>query len=214
MKLLIAGFVKGIRVIVNVLGSVWLLGWILMVPVYNYQFAQSHGFVEWLMLGEFAPTFKGIGWPYFVYADHKASQDKEIKLAYWKAFDGCSTSDPNSEYSSVMRGRVEERRKIGDEHGADRLLAEELEHTISGSQKGLLAMEAIKPSDCYRQLHLDMLDLLRAEISLFKRWAAACRSFDQRRIERCANEQDEITKTSVPIFTRVLKERKLVEGGQ
>jgi hypothetical protein len=34
---------------------------------YNWQYAQKHGFWEWIFFGEVVATFKAFIWPYFVF---------------------------------------------------------------------------------------------------------------------------------------------------
>lgn len=45
--------------------QVWLIGVMLSVPYYNWQYAREHGFMSWLFLGEVVATAKGFVWPYF-----------------------------------------------------------------------------------------------------------------------------------------------------
>ena len=39
----------------------------LAVPVFNWRYAQEHGFVSWLFLGEVVATFKAVVWPYYAF---------------------------------------------------------------------------------------------------------------------------------------------------
>jgi hypothetical protein len=37
----------------------------LTIPVFNWRYAQEHGFVSWLFLGEVVATSKAVVWPYY-----------------------------------------------------------------------------------------------------------------------------------------------------
>lgn len=39
---------------------------LIFVPYFNWQYAQEHGFVSWLVLGEVVPTLQATIWPYYV----------------------------------------------------------------------------------------------------------------------------------------------------
>ena len=39
----------------------------LTIPVFNWRYAQEHGFVSWLFLGEVVATFKAVVWPYYAF---------------------------------------------------------------------------------------------------------------------------------------------------
>ncbi len=46
---------------------VYLTGVVLYAPYFNYQYAQRHGFLSWLFLGEVAATSQSLIWPYFAF---------------------------------------------------------------------------------------------------------------------------------------------------
>jgi hypothetical protein len=45
----------------------------IFLPYYNWQYATSHGFMNWLFFGEIVATAKSFGWPFFLYQDHLGS---------------------------------------------------------------------------------------------------------------------------------------------
>ncbi len=44
---------------------IYVLSVFVAVPYYNWQYAREHGFADWLVWGEIAPTGKAFAWPYF-----------------------------------------------------------------------------------------------------------------------------------------------------
>ncbi|MBI4190996.1 MAG: hypothetical protein HY525_10720 [Betaproteobacteria bacterium] len=61
MKALLGG-------ILAVATGLYMLAAMAAVPYFNWRYAQEHGFVRWLLLGELIATGKGVAWPYFVAA--------------------------------------------------------------------------------------------------------------------------------------------------
>jgi hypothetical protein len=53
--------------IMTTLLVVYLVGLLGAMPLYNWRYAQAHGFVSWLLLGEFVATAQATAWPYFLY---------------------------------------------------------------------------------------------------------------------------------------------------
>lgn len=45
-------------------GYLYALSVGIAISYYNWQYAGENGFAKWLLLGEFAPTLKGLVWPY------------------------------------------------------------------------------------------------------------------------------------------------------
>lgn len=44
---------------------IWV-AFFIFVPYYNWQFAKTHDFSDWIFFGEVVPTIQALGWPYFV----------------------------------------------------------------------------------------------------------------------------------------------------
>lgn len=40
---------------------------LIAAPYYNWQYAKTHGFMDWLLFGEVVSTIKAFGWPYHLY---------------------------------------------------------------------------------------------------------------------------------------------------
>jgi hypothetical protein len=47
----------------------YVLGMSCAVPYYNVSYAAEKGFDDWFLGGEFAATFRGCLWPYFMIVD-------------------------------------------------------------------------------------------------------------------------------------------------
>ena len=56
--------------IAAILYGIWIIGVVITVPYYNWQFAQQHGFAAWMFFGEIIPTIKAIFWPIYVVIDN------------------------------------------------------------------------------------------------------------------------------------------------
>jgi hypothetical protein len=54
--------------VVTAVFLIWLVPQVFFVPYYNWEYARENGFVKWLLLGEIVPTFKALGWPYFIFS--------------------------------------------------------------------------------------------------------------------------------------------------
>lgn len=71
--------------ILTVPACLYIFASMLAVPYFNWQYAQQHGFVRWLFLGEFVATAKGFAWPYFVArrfsaVEWKAQKEDNVRL--------------------------------------------------------------------------------------------------------------------------------------
>jgi hypothetical protein len=56
---------------------------VVFTPYYNWKYAQSNGFVSWLLLGEFVATAKAFAWPYFLLTSNSQLQEDdsaEVKI--------------------------------------------------------------------------------------------------------------------------------------
>lgn len=60
------------------LGVYFLGASCIFTPYYNWQYAQTHGFVSWLLLGEVVATAKAFAWPYFLFADSEGGTGKHF----------------------------------------------------------------------------------------------------------------------------------------
>ena len=45
---------------------VYFAGVLLTLPYFNWQYAQRHGFLNWMLLGEVIASFQATAWPYYV----------------------------------------------------------------------------------------------------------------------------------------------------
>ena len=61
----------------TVIGYIYVLSAMCMGSYYNWQYAQENGFVQWMLFGEVVPSLKGALWPYFVFRDSRAAQERE-----------------------------------------------------------------------------------------------------------------------------------------
>jgi hypothetical protein len=44
----------------------YMVGFMVALPYFNWQYAQEYGFIKWIFFGEVVATVKGVVWPYFV----------------------------------------------------------------------------------------------------------------------------------------------------
>src|SRR5262249_26124376 len=54
---------------------------------YNWEYARSHSFLQWVFLGEIAPSAKALVWPYFALRNDTSTEtasDSELKQAALK----------------------------------------------------------------------------------------------------------------------------------
>lgn len=57
---------QGLTLLGSVVVVLYAIGVTVTAPYYNWKYAQQHGFVPWLLLGEVIATAKSVAWPYFV----------------------------------------------------------------------------------------------------------------------------------------------------
>ncbi len=71
--------------ILAVAAGLYMLAAMVIVPYLNWQYAQEHGFVSWLLFGEVVATAKGLAWPYFVAprfsgVERQAEKENSVRL--------------------------------------------------------------------------------------------------------------------------------------
>jgi hypothetical protein len=58
-----------ILVLLAILGTTYIaVASFIFVPYYNWQYARTHGYMEWLLFGELTPTLKAYSWPVDVFS--------------------------------------------------------------------------------------------------------------------------------------------------
>jgi hypothetical protein len=170
---------------------------------YNYAFAHEHGFVRWLLLGEFVPTGKALAWPYFVYSDHNASVEKQQKIAYWKAIGALQAPEFNYD---EFAGRVEERMSAAGEEAGQEMLAVGLENQLNGIKASVAAFERITPPQCYITLHADQLRVLHDYIPVLDEWLASLRSHNKIAIMAASQKEEGHRQEVAKLTKRILDE--------
>lgn len=190
-----------------------MVGMVLAVPVYNYQFARDNGFVAWFFLGEFVPTLKGAAWPYFVYADHSASQDNDLKLAYWTAVNAIA-KDHEVESDDSLSGRVQEREHLMGKHAAEQLLAEGISKKTDFLEKDISALEQITPPPFYRKLHADQIAMVKNVARLQDLAVKALKRDDAEEAGRLLEQKDKYNQEMLPLLKQMSTEMKSVGVGQ
>jgi len=55
------------NIIGTVVGLYFMAAFLVFTPYYNWNYAQTHGFVKWAFFGEVVATAKAIAWPYSVF---------------------------------------------------------------------------------------------------------------------------------------------------
>lgn len=58
-----------IAAIVGILLNLYFISVMVAIPYFNFQYANKHGFINWLLLGEIVPTAQAIVWPYFAFSE-------------------------------------------------------------------------------------------------------------------------------------------------
>ena len=54
--------------------SIYILSQIIMIPYFNWQYAQKNGFMNWLLLGEVVATAKAFVWPWYIFRPSQSSK--------------------------------------------------------------------------------------------------------------------------------------------
>jgi hypothetical protein len=142
-------------------------------------------------------------WPYFVYSDHRASVEKEQKIAYWQTVDSLPRSDFNYD---EFAGRVEERTSTSGERAGDDMIATVLADRLLGLKSNLSAFERIVPPTCYITLHADQVRVLHNYIPILDEYIASFKSHDKAAIA-AARQKEEAHRLEVAQVTkRILDE--------
>lgn len=58
--------VQALSVVGMLVGVIYMIGGGIFALVFNWQFANQHGFTSWLLFGEVIATLKAVFWPFFV----------------------------------------------------------------------------------------------------------------------------------------------------
>ncbi len=53
--------------VVTVITYMYVAGVVLAMPYCNWAFAQKHGFLKWVFLGEVVATFQAVIWPIWLF---------------------------------------------------------------------------------------------------------------------------------------------------
>ena len=67
------------NIIGSVIGLYFMAAFMVFTPYYNWNYAKTHGFMEWLLFGEVVATAKAIAWPYFVLSSSGGSSSHVSK---------------------------------------------------------------------------------------------------------------------------------------
>ena len=62
-------------VAMGLVGS-YLLSLSVMIPYFNWKYAQENGFIKWVILGEIIASAKSIIWPYYIFYDKNGNKNK------------------------------------------------------------------------------------------------------------------------------------------
>src|SRR5262245_43852103 len=66
-----------IATIVRILLNLYFISVVVAIPYFNFRYAKTHGFVNWLLLGEIVPTAQAVVWPYFAFSGSRSSLTSE-----------------------------------------------------------------------------------------------------------------------------------------
>ena len=82
---------KALKVMGNLLFSVYCIGFLIAALVFNWQYARSAGFLKWLFLGEVVSTAKAVIWPYYAISainspsgSRKLTDQQKLDLAHFR----------------------------------------------------------------------------------------------------------------------------------
>ena len=64
----------------------FMIAFFIAVPYFNYQYARQHGFINWLFLGEVAPTAQSLIWPYYLLTSKPSLSWTEAEKANLRHF--------------------------------------------------------------------------------------------------------------------------------
>ena len=101
--------------------GVYFLGVSFSAIYFNWQYAASHGFVQWFLLGEIVPTAKSLVWPYFVFGMDAPSSGPSAGASSAE-----STSQPASRAVAPAEWRDHDREAISRFNEVTRMRTEEL----------------------------------------------------------------------------------------
>ena len=92
---------------------IYLAGWMLATPYYNWKYAQRHGFWKWLVFGELVATAQAMAWPVDLVFGRsgKATKDRKAKIrsvnAYFDVLDAIhKLKDPPTDARTAYEGRA------------------------------------------------------------------------------------------------------------
>ena len=60
---------SSIATIVGIFLNLYFISVVVALPYFNFRYANKHGFVNWLLLGEIVPTAQALVWPYFAFSE-------------------------------------------------------------------------------------------------------------------------------------------------
>ena len=65
---------------IGLAACVYILGVMIFTPYYNWTYAKTHGFIEWLAFGELNAELQAFAWPFFLFkqSDPSATVPPEI----------------------------------------------------------------------------------------------------------------------------------------
>jgi hypothetical protein len=63
--------------IVGILLNLYFISVVVAIPYFNFRYANKHGFVRWLLLGEIAATAQAVAWPYFAFSGSGSASTSE-----------------------------------------------------------------------------------------------------------------------------------------
>jgi hypothetical protein len=66
-----------IAAIVKMLLNLYFISVVVAIPYFNFRYANKHGFVNWLLLGEIVPTAQALVWPYFAFSPGESGMTPE-----------------------------------------------------------------------------------------------------------------------------------------
>ncbi len=140
--------------ILSILGFVFVgYMWIAMLifaPLYNYQYANKHGFWEWIFLGEIVPTAKALIWPVYLFNSSGKTDLSESEKNNFRHVKNCLLT--NEEANDILsKGNI-------------RYISVEARDKVLNLKKSALQEAVIVNDDILEKIHPDMKNHFRNEL--------------------------------------------------
>jgi hypothetical protein len=185
------------RVGLAVVATVYLgVGGLFFVPYYNWRYAQEHGFIKWLLLGEVVPTLKGVAWPYSVVADareaRRKGEERRAEAVYTRELERfMAAGDAAKTEMLLLVGRALGESESKGEVSALAHLADGLEVVLRRHATALDELNRVAPPPSCAEFHGLLVSSHARSHELARQFVLALRVGDMGAVERLRVELNE-----------------------